>query len=266
MLKVTENKTICYNQKGDSSAPTVLLLHGLGCSREYFSFFMNDVNIANYQLIAPDFLGFGGSSKPKSFSYRMKDQAETIKKFIEKLNLKVEVLVGFSMGGAISSYLSQDLPVLKQLIMVEPALVKSDSSFSRWVQKLPPFIITFGNLLSHIFPRIALKRAIKGKNKQAKEIVLTAFHQTPAFVLQRASKWLVDAVENSEPYNLFAKINCEKHYILSDSLLNDPERFNPPEDLFEISTKHVIDNAGHGVMLDNPDQFNQTMLEILGKK
>ena len=66
----------------------VLLLHGLGCSKDSFQDIWSRDELSDYSIMALDFIGFGDSSKTENFSYEMEDQAsicaEVVRKFFSK--------------------------------------------------------------------------------------------------------------------------------------------------------------------------------------
>ncbi|MDD2472014.1 MAG: alpha/beta fold hydrolase, partial [Dehalococcoidales bacterium] len=68
---------VSYNTRpcGTSS---LLLIHGLGSSKECFDDIWNYPDYRQYKVIIPDLPGFGESDKPRNFSYSMEDQAEIL--------------------------------------------------------------------------------------------------------------------------------------------------------------------------------------------
>jgi pimeloyl-ACP methyl ester carboxylesterase len=67
----------------------LLLLHGLGCSKESYRdiWFRDEFN--DYSIISLDLIGFGGSSKSDKFSYKMEDHA-SVCALVENLTFMVK--------------------------------------------------------------------------------------------------------------------------------------------------------------------------------
>ncbi|WP_294344202.1 alpha/beta hydrolase [Prosthecochloris sp.] len=84
-----------------SSKPTLLLLHGISCS---LNFFEETIPLfsRSFRVLALDLLGFGGSDKPRKIAYSLELYSSLIKEFLDKTrnneNEKI-FAVGHSMGG-----------------------------------------------------------------------------------------------------------------------------------------------------------------------
>ncbi len=93
----------------DSGEPTsdlhILLLHGLFDQRNTWSALTPYLVAAGFHVIAPDFVGFGASSRPLLLDrpaderYSMDMQVEFLRTFIQKLELDNLVVIGSSLGG-----------------------------------------------------------------------------------------------------------------------------------------------------------------------
>ncbi len=84
-----------------SSGPTLLLLHGISCSLDFFEQAVPFLS-RSFRVLALDLLGFGGSAKPKQAPYSLELYASLIREFLKKTlatgNREVFAL-GHSMGG-----------------------------------------------------------------------------------------------------------------------------------------------------------------------
>ena len=87
----------------------LFLIHGLGCSKASFRdiWFREEFN--EYSIIAMDLIGFGDSSKPEEFSYKMEDHAAVCVQVAREIPSKNIHIVAHSMGGAISLLLPASL-------------------------------------------------------------------------------------------------------------------------------------------------------------
>lgn len=87
----------------------LILLHGLGCSKESFRdiWFRDEFN--DHSILSLDLLGFGDSSKSTKFSYKIEDHASVCAKVVSEIPSKKIHIVAHSMGGAIGLFLPDSL-------------------------------------------------------------------------------------------------------------------------------------------------------------
>jgi pimeloyl-ACP methyl ester carboxylesterase len=109
----------------DKEAKTIVLIHGFLSSsfsfRRLIPFLQKE-----YNVIAVDLPPFGKSGKIKNFVYSHENIAKTVIALLEELSLNRVTLVGHSMGGQISlfiSYLRPDL-VEKNILLCSSAYLK----------------------------------------------------------------------------------------------------------------------------------------------
>lgn len=100
------------------SGVPVVMLHGITT----YSFIWNKVIpylTPDYEVIAPDLLGCGDSSKDISVSYSLSARADRIAALIEQLQLGPVHLVGHDLGGGISQIIAVRYPhLLKSLTLI----------------------------------------------------------------------------------------------------------------------------------------------------
>ena len=75
---------IAYREAGDTSQPTIVLLHGFPTSSHMFRKLI-PILAERYHVVAPDYPGFGASEMPdiNAFDYSFANFAETIERFLE---------------------------------------------------------------------------------------------------------------------------------------------------------------------------------------
>ena len=80
---------IFYREAGNPENPTILLLHGFPTSSHMFRNLMPAL-AADYQVIAPDYPGFGFSSMPalEEFDYTFDRLSEIVEGLVDKLGLE----------------------------------------------------------------------------------------------------------------------------------------------------------------------------------
>lgn len=106
MVLTDRNRThhrIFVAQSGPREAPPVLLLHGFPTSGYDWSRIVP--LLPGFRLIAPDFLGFGLSDKPRTHIYSLIEQAEFAIQIVEKLGLHSVQVVAHDYGVSVGQEL-----------------------------------------------------------------------------------------------------------------------------------------------------------------
>lgn len=93
---------IFYREAGDSTAPTLLLLHGFPTSSHMFRNLIPEL-ADRYHVVAPDLPGFGFSDSPDraGFAYTFDHLADIVARFTELLGLRRYALYVFDYGAPV---------------------------------------------------------------------------------------------------------------------------------------------------------------------
>ncbi|MGQ0686454.1 alpha/beta fold hydrolase, partial [Bradyrhizobium sp.] len=90
--------------------PPIVMIHGLGGNLLHFGYAMADKLANDYRVILVDRPGAGYSTRPEDAPATLTAQAKTIATLIRRLDLKQPLLVGHSLGGALSLAIALDHP------------------------------------------------------------------------------------------------------------------------------------------------------------
>ena len=127
----------------------VVLVHGAGAGAIAW-FPLIDALSGEFSIIAPDVVGYGESDKP-SASYSRYFFSSWLQAFCDTLGINQFVLVGHSMGGAVSLHFAMDNPDrVSQLVLISPAGIG-------WSFPIPGLIYA---IWFHCFPSIATSRKL----------------------------------------------------------------------------------------------------------
>lgn len=87
--EVIDGIKIAYREAGDSSKPTILLLHGFPTSSHMFRNLIPQL-AENYHVIAPDYPGFGASDMPYAadYEYSFANTAAIIMELLDRKNVE----------------------------------------------------------------------------------------------------------------------------------------------------------------------------------
>ncbi len=115
-----DNLEIFYREAGSKSAPTILLLHGFPTSSHMFRNLIPALS-DRFHLVAPDYPGFGNSSKPDvaMFDYTFDNIAQVMEKFVEKLGLEKYSLYVMDYGAPVGFRLAVRHPEKVDALIVQ---------------------------------------------------------------------------------------------------------------------------------------------------
>ncbi|WBL26827.1 alpha/beta fold hydrolase [Zunongwangia sp. HGR-M22] len=110
-----------YIKPKNDNGKTVTLLHGKNFNGAYWETTINALTKEGFNVLVPDQIGFGKSSKPEYFQYTFLQLAENTKGLIDSLGIKETTILGHSMGGMLATRFTLMYPeVTKNLVLVNP--------------------------------------------------------------------------------------------------------------------------------------------------
>lgn len=114
-----DGNRIHYVEEGEGRP--ILFLHGLGGQLHHFRHTLFGRLDPGYRLIALDRPGSGYSVRARNATGRLPEQAEIVRRFIETLGLERPLVVGHSLGGAITLTLAVEHPeVISGIALLAP--------------------------------------------------------------------------------------------------------------------------------------------------
>ncbi|WP_138423052.1 alpha/beta fold hydrolase [Maritimibacter alexandrii] len=115
-----------YTDTGGDGRP-VILIHGLGGQLRSLTMTLAEPLSHDFRVIALDRPGMGYSDRPESASARIDDQAGYVEELIDALGLEKPILMGHSLGGAISCATALRAPdKIGGLALIAPLLRPSE--------------------------------------------------------------------------------------------------------------------------------------------
>ena len=226
----------------------LLLLHGIGCSKESFRDIWFRDEFSDYSIMSLDFLGFGDSSKSDKFSYKMEDQASVCAKVVNEISSKKVHIIAHSMGGAIG-------------LLLPASLLNSALTFANLE----------GNLISEDCGIVSRKTISVSFQKFEKELLPDLkdlskplgegrFFLDSALPLgfYKSAESLVRWSDSGDLLSRFKNLRCRKSYFYG-------ERNSDLDVLHRLNTieKIMIGRSGHFMMNDNPDEFYSRLRTFL---
>lgn len=227
-----------YRQAGEG--PPLVLVHGLGCSTDYWVRNGAWIAAAGYRVLAPDLPGFGRTDGPRA-GLSIVQQAYAVSVFAEAMRLGPAAYLGHSLSCQTVLELACTEPGrVAALILAAPTgdrrkkrLVREAIGFFRDIPREPPSLVP---IVADAYLRAGLVRWtrtwIAGKRHDAFDAARGV--EAPTMVMVGARDPVV------------------------------PVRFaRAIAGTIDIATLRVIPDAAHALIYDQPEGFNGAVVEFL---
>jgi pimeloyl-ACP methyl ester carboxylesterase len=265
------NHKIHVNLEG--AGQPILLLHGWPANANLWKA-QRDFLKRHYLVISPDWLGFGQSDKPTDHHYSLSSMTEILDTLVAELvpaGKKLSI-IAHDIGGPASllwTYENQDK--VNRLIMLNTLFY----NFQTPLDKLGHFFFNLP-LLSRIQLSdfglsslvVNLLKNKKEENLEAAREVLKS-HENWAYALRR--KTILEPLDEqagelvNQLAGYFKKAAVEKHLLIARK---DPLCYAHMQRIHEDNPEvpaHFLENCGHFIPLDRPEELNGLLEEILAK-
>jgi haloalkane dehalogenase len=172
----------------EGSGPPIVFVHGTPTNSYEYRHLIAALS-KRFRCIAPDHLGFGESSRPRSFAYTPEAHARVLREFVERLGLQDITLVVHDFGGPIGLPLALDSNArVRRLILMNSWAwpIDDDSKMARGARFIGGAMGRFLYRYANASLRLIMPSAYGDKKKLTKEIhrrYLDVFRDRDARVL-----------------------------------------------------------------------------------
>lgn len=239
---------------------SILLLHGLGVYGESWGYQAQALTQAGYRPFTPDLPGFGNSPAQGGY-WSVRSSAEVMVRLMERERINRTVVCGLSMGGTVALKMALSWPdrvsglvLINTFAALRPASVSEIAYFIR--RGLRAYIVSPSSqaelVARRIFPypeqaewRVRLIESIRASNPN---IYRQAMLSLARFDVSRQ----------------LGKI-CMPVMVITGA--NDttilPRVQQAMAERIPGVQQHIIDGAGHGVIIDHVDEVNRLLLGFM---
>ncbi|PIS41196.1 MAG: hypothetical protein COT25_04420 [Candidatus Kerfeldbacteria bacterium CG08_land_8_20_14_0_20_42_7] len=121
-----DNVRYHYLDEGSGNT-TFLLLHAYGSSADTWRFMIPDL-IKKGRVVAPDFIGFGYSSKGKDINYRLEARVGRIKNFLDAINVHDVIIIAQGYGTEVGMGFAQEYgDQVLGMVLISPTVLANSS-------------------------------------------------------------------------------------------------------------------------------------------
>lgn len=255
---------LAYMREG--SGQPVLLVHGITT----YSFIWRKIIpllSPKYDVIALDLLGCGNSDKPLHVDYSIKNQADIIANFIQKLKLEKIHLVAHDIGGGIAQILA-----VNYTEMIKDVTLINSVAYDFWpvqpiVAMRTPIIRQFVmSALDFGAFRLMVKRGLYNREILTDELMELFWEPMKSRLGRKAFLHLAEGLNKEQLLEIKDQLHLTEIPFLifrgeADVYLNN--------DISETLHKNIkeskiikIPNAGHYMMEEKPEQIAEEIIKF----
>ena len=135
ILQVDDGWLFVRHSELNRTRPVLLFVHGLGESGLCFNEVFESRGMREYNLVVPDLIGYGRSSRAGNRDYSMNSQVLRLWRLMDVLGIGPFSIVGHSLGGDIATLMASSDPRqrIKGFVNIEGDLTPHDIFFSNKV-------------------------------------------------------------------------------------------------------------------------------------
>lgn len=246
------NITLNYEDRGDGKV--LLFLHGLGSTLKDWDFQVPFFS-KNFRVIAVDLRGHGATVMTDK-NYGVDFMTKDIKQFLDVLKIDKATLIGFSMGGAVAFQFAYSYPEnIDKLVIVNSG----------------PDFNDMGKIGEDLLKNRTHDLKTKGLAELSKVISSNMFPEQHQTELRNEFEARCKKNNFDDYYQSFVTlmdwglgekikdIEAETLVIASDMDYTPVEFKEAYVKKLQNASLVVIKNSRHGVVLDQPDMFNEAL-------
>ena len=243
-------------------SPNLILIHGFGNNLNSWRL-ITPILSQSYNIYVFDLLGFGLSDKPTDYDYTNANQARTVGKLANKLNLDSFIVGGHSLGGAIAFHVAMNNKKTQGLILFNPGIINTGvPEFAKYLNLVFPFArVSAKQFADREFREAFLKRSYHDPsivdNKVMDEIMLG----TRSEGYLRGTTSMLNKFYDANEAQLMHKVTLPTLIVFGVK-----DRNKTMEEALELkngfvnSKLELIQNAGHYVHEESPKIVSESII------
>lgn len=254
------NFNLSYDDLGEGDTP-VIFLHGYPFSKAMWRKQLEFLQTTN-RVIACDIRGFGDSEDESSI-LSIDLFAEDLLQFMDSLQIEKAIVCGLSMGGFIALNAHKRFPErFEALILCDTQCIADTPAVKEKRYKTIDDISANGvkNFNDGFIENVFHRDSLSNKKELVEELRKVVFENSQHII----TAGLIALAQRTETCSTLGAINIPTMIICGrEDSVTPLAQSDFMHQMIEGSTMHVIDNAGHVSNLEQPDEFNQYLLDFL---
>jgi len=249
-----------FEERGEGKP--VVLLHAFPLSREMWNAQVEALEAEGCRVIVPDLRGFGESHNFSDIN-TMEDMAQDIFEILETLKIERAIICGLSMGGYITVNFLKKFPEKIAALILCDTNANGDTEDAREARfNLIEKIETEGAqaLIDEMLPKLICENTKANKKELVAEIE-QMFNKVNPQAAVAALRGLAARRDNTD---LLDKISVPTLLIFGEEdKVTHLEAAEKMADAIPDAKLVKIENAGHYSNLEQPEAFNQALIDFI---
>lgn len=254
------NFHLSYDDVGEGDIP-VIFLHGFPFDKTMWQTQLDFLK-SSQRLIACDIRGFG-KSKDEDSTLSINMFADDLIDFMDKLSISKAIICGLSMGGFIALKAMENKPDrFEALILCDTQCIADTAEIREKRFAIIDQITQEGpaSFNEEFIKSVFCKESFDTKKELVKNLHNVVFANSQHII----AMGLVALAGRSETCSRLDEITIPTLIICGrEDEVTPLEQSESMHTAIKDSTLHVIDNAGHVSNLEQPDEFNEHILDFL---
>ena len=252
---------IAYEDLG--SGPTVVLLHGYPFNRSLWRDQVSALR-GDFRLIVPDLRGHGESAVT-SGAATMEAMANDVAALLDRLNITAATIGGLSMGGYVALAFSRLFPSRVQSLVLAATRASADNEEAkknRAVQAEKARTEGMEGIADTMLPKLLTPETVAKRPEVVKHVRGMMASTSP----EGAVAALQGMALRQNQTSFLPQIKAPTLILVGrEDVITPVADSELMHSEISGSQLRVIENAGHVVNLERPEEFNRTLLEFLRK-
>ena len=250
---------LAWEEAGDG--PSVVLLHPFPLNRSAWTSQRRALS-KKFRVVTPDFRGFGGSGVDGTIS-SMDVFAKDVAAVLDELKIDRMILGGLSMGGYVALAFYKLFPQRVRGLILAGTKTKSDNEISRRVrEQMASKALANGSgaVGQEMLPQLFGETTFRLKP----HLPIATWRQMESNSAQGVAAALRGMALRPDSTSLLAEIGCPVLVTVGkEDKLTPPTMAKNMAAALSDSNLEIIPEAGHLANIEQPDAFNDVLLDFL---
>ncbi len=248
---------------GATTAPVVVLIHGLGLNREVWQWLIPAL-AGRYRAISYDMFGHGNSVRPP-ITPSLTMFSDQLQDLMDHCKIKSAAIVGFSLGGMIARRFAQDYPerVAAMIVLHSPHRRSADAHASIVKRVEQARIAGPASTLEAALERWFTDK-FRDQNPDMMNLVRRWVMANDIAIYHTIYRVLAEGLDEITAPN--PPLNCPAFVMTGDEDFgNGPEMAHAIATEIDGAETHILQGLRHMALVENPDSVNGPLCAFLDR-